>query len=435
MAVIYQSLTELEASTTPLLSQPDNASTTLIDDLIFTAEFAENDAVKEKAITLIYDMATAGGINSSSLLPLYSAFGQGSVEGFTVPALNIRTLTYDVARLIFRLIKRYEIGVVIFELSRTEIEYTHQRPAEYAAALFAAAIKEHYKGPIFIQGDHYQFNQKHFIENKNAEIDRLKALIKESLEAAYVNIDIDASTLVDLSKTSLMDQQKDNSEMTALLTTYIRSLEQDTALSIGGEIGHIGDRNSTAEDFEAFMSGYLPLIQGEGISKVSVQTGTSHGGTPLSDGSLKEVALDFSVLKTISTLAREKYHLGGAVQHGASTLPLSSFDHFVENKTLEIHLATGLQNIIFDQMSEDVRNEMYVWVKENLSQERQPDWNDYQFLYKTRKKALGPFKEVLWSMSDNEKTPIITSLEKQFTLIFDKLKLFNTRKKVMPFFS
>lgn len=443
MADIYKTVSELEEKARPIISSTNSPTILnkealqdqLIDDLVFTAEFSEDDRVKQAAAQLIISLATITGARSTSIYPLYHAFGEGKIDGFTVPSLNLRTLTYDLARVVFRLMIQHTIGAVVFELSRGEIDYTHQRPQEYLVALLAAAIKEGYNGPVFVLGDHYQFSQQKFAEDREKEISHLKELIKESLAAGYGNIDIDASTLVDLKQPEHAAQQKLNSEMTALLTNFIRDIQpQGQTISVGGEIGHIGDRNSTIEDFEAFMGEYLSQIHGIGISKVSVQTGTSHGGTPLPDGTLKPVTVDFSVLREISSLAREKYHIGGAVQHGASTLPDQDFDHFVENKTLEVHLATGLQNIIYDNLPPDLREEIYHWIHENLADERKAEWDDEQFIYKTRKRALGPFKEVLWSMTPEEKSVILTPLEDHLTIIFNKLKTFNTKASVQQFF-
>src|SRR5512137_2842081 len=101
------------------------------------------------------------------------------------------------------------------------------------------------------------------------------------------------------------------------------------------------------------MDGYLEELKkrGEafkGISKISVQTGTTHGGVPLADGSVAKVKIDFEVLEKLSAMARSEYGLAGAVQHGASTLPDEAFDRFPAVATAEIHLATGFQNIIYD---------------------------------------------------------------------------------------
>ena len=63
---------------------------------------------------------------------------------------------------------------------------------------------------------------------------------------------------------------------------------------------------------------------------------------------MAKVDIDFKVLKELSQLARKEYGMGGAVQHGASTLPDEAFDLFPQEETVEVHLATGFQNIIMD---------------------------------------------------------------------------------------
>jgi len=407
-----------------------------IDDLIYSAIFTPSDVEKKQARKLIRQMAQKKGIYPDSIHNLYMACGQKKVSGFTVPAINIRTLTYDTATIIFQLIKEKKIGPVIFEIARSEIGYTEQPPDEYAVAVLAAAIKAGYRGPVFLQGDHYQFKAKVFKDDPKTEIEKIKKLIKSSIEAGFYNIDIDASTLVDLDKPSLDDQQKNNYQMTALITQYIRSLEpKKVTVSVGGEIGHIGGKNSTAEEFEAFMKGYLRELKSQkskvkkiGISKVSVQTGTSHGGIPLPDGTIARVSIDFKVLKSIGQVARNKYQIGGPVQHGASTLPNNLFDHFPKNNTLEIHLATGFQNIVYENMPVNLKQEIYNWIKKNLKDEQKEGQTEEQFIYKTRKKALGPFKKKIWSLSEQQKKPILKKLSEQFEFLFKKLNIFNSRK-------
>jgi fructose/tagatose bisphosphate aldolase len=335
---------------------------------------------------------------------------------------------------ILKLMIKHSIGPVVFEISRSEMEYTDQKPDEFAVAVFAGAIKEGYKGPVFMQGDHFQFSAKKYKEDQTSEMNRIKDLIKESIAADFQNIDIDGSTLVDLSKPTLNEQQVENYKVTAELTGFIRSLETKGTISVGAEIGHIGDKNSTPEDLEAFMEGYLKLIGDKiGISKVSVQTGTSHGGIPLADGTIAKVNLDFNVIENVGKLAREKYHIGGVVQHGASTLPNELFSEFPKHKTLEIHLATGFQNIIFDNMNTLLREEIYKWILENCKAEWEKDWNQEQFIYKLRKKSIGPFKEKLWYMPDIEKLPIVNALEKQLLYLFEKLNVLNTRGALLPY--
>lgn len=442
---MFESLGELKEAEKKVIAYTSEGSELLdgtvlrdrfIDKLIYTAVFTEDIPLKEHSIALIRLASILTKAPPSSIYPLYQAFGRKEISGFTVPAINIRTLTYDTARVVFRLANELELGAFVFEIARSEMGYSIQKPDEYSACILAAAIKEGYTGPVFIQGDHYQVNKKHFTENPGQELASIKDLIKDSIKAGFYNIDIDASTIVDLEKSDLSEQQRANYETTAELTKFIRDLEIETmTISIGGEIGHIGGKNSTVEDFEAFMDGYLPLIENyKGISKVSVQTGTSHGGIPLPDGSMADITLDFSVLSSIGDVAREKYHMGGAVQHGASTLPNSLFGEFVKAQTLEIHLATGFQNIVFATMPEAIKSAMETWVKEHMQDEKSPDMTEQQFIYKMRKKAFGPFKKTLWQMSDEEKSPIRSKLEEQFRFLFTTLNCVKTKDVVSKYY-
>jgi len=196
-------------------------------------------------------------------------------------------------------------------------------------------------------------------------------------------------------------------------------------VSVGGEIGEVGEKNSTVEEFEAFMEGYrAALPEGmEGISKISVQTGTSHGGVPLPDGSVAEVALDFGVLKTISQVARSRYGLSGTVQHGASTLPDEAFHRFVQSDASEVHLATGFQNMVYESahLPEDLKADVAAWLTEHCAAERKEGQTEAQFLYKTRKKGFGPFKERFWTLPEPVRAAIGRELEDKLQFLFEQL--------------
>lgn len=397
-----------------------------IDALVLNAVLNKNDEVKTGARNLIKKLAEGLDIKLASIQNLYEAMGLRVVTGFTVPAINIRGLTYECARAIFRSMAKHRVGPVIFEIAKSEIGYTGQRPSEYAIVITAAAIKEGYKGPVFLQGDHFQINAKKFKEDPGAEIDGLKALIKEAMEAGFWNIDIDASTLVDLSHPDIKDQQKPNYETTATLTDYIRSLEKDgITVSVGGEIGEVGKKNSTKEELRAFMDGYNEKLGDgiKGISKISIQTGTSHGGIPLEDGTIAEVKLDFDTIARLGKIAKDEYGLGGVVQHGASTLPDDCFHIFVEKGAAEVHLATGFQNLIIDSPNfpEKIKSDMYDYLNQKHADERSEGQTDEQFYYKTRKKCFGPFKETLWNIDDATKEKLGAELEARFDMLFESL--------------
>lgn len=406
-----------------------------LDKLVQELTIAKDAAVKEKLTHQIWDEALKAGIYPASIQGLYEARGKGKTSGFTVPAMNLRALTYDLASAIFRAAKKINAGAFIFEIARSEMGYTDQKPLEYTTVCMAAALREGYKGPVFVQGDHFQANAKKYKEDSQKEIEGLKKLIKESIEGGFLNIDIDSSTLVDLSKKDLMEEQKLNFEVCAEMTKYIRSLQPEgIEISVGGEIGEVGTKNSTPEELEAFMQGYLKILPKgmKGISKISIQTGTSHGGVVLADGSIAEVKLDFDTLKKMSEVARKKYGMAGAVQHGASTLPDNAFHKFPEVETAEVHLATQFQNMIFDSkhLPSDLREKMYSWTKENVKEEFKPGMTDEQFIYKARKKVLGPFKKELMSLSQDVRDKIGKEIEEKFDFLFGKLNIKDTKKIV-----
>ncbi|RME66516.1 MAG: aldolase, partial [Nitrospirae bacterium] len=285
---------------------------------------------------------------------------------------------------------------------------------------------------VFIQGDHFQAKRENFLNDHNAELKALKTLISSAIGAGFFNIDIDASTLVDYSKPTLNGQQEDNFTVTALLTEFIRDIEPEgITVSVGAEIGHIGGKNSTVEEAIAFMEGYLETLQkGPGISKLSVQTGTTHGGIPRPDGTVAEVKLDFSVLKDIGHLVRTRYGLSGTVQHGASTLPEDLFGLFPENNCSEIHLATGFQNIMYEEAPEALRKEIYEYLKTHHRDQWKEGMTEEQFIYKTRKLAFGPFKRHWWTLPDEDKERILRKLEEKFTLLFRALRVQDTEEVV-----
>ncbi|HOP34739.1 MAG TPA: class II fructose-bisphosphate aldolase [Syntrophales bacterium] len=415
-----------------------------IDGLIYTAALSPDEDLKALCRWIIRRAGASLGILPASIQTLYDAMGRKDVTGFTVPAINLRGITYQAAQAVFRAALKQDVGPFIFEIARSEIGYTYQRPAEYTAAVTAAAIRTGYRGPIFLQGDHFQMNAKKYAADPAREEGDVKKLIREALEGGFYNIDIDASTLVDLDRPTLEEQQEANYRVTADLTAFIRELEPPgVTVSVGGEIGEVGGRNTTVEEFRAFMTGYLRELKslrdsGKGISKISIQTGTTHGGVPLPDGSIATVKIDFNTLREISETARREYGLAGAVQHGASTLPEEAFGAFPETGTAEIHLATGFQNIIYDSPAfpASLREKIYGYIRKELAGEKKEKDTEEQFIYKTRKKGFGPYKADLWTLPPEVLDGIGGELEERFAFLFGKLNVTGTgdvaRKWVSP---
>ena len=404
-------------------------------DLAWTGAFTTDDPTAEAVRWIVWEASQALGARSASIQELYMARSRGEISGFTVPALNIRAQTFDMARSFYETAARADVGTVIFELARSEQTYTFQRPMDYSTSILAGAIAGGWKSPVFIQGDHYQFNAKKYAADPEAMTEEIRRACRLAIDAGYRNIDIDSSTLVDLSKPNLDEEQRENYLRAAELTALIRELETDgVTVSVGGEIGEVGKQNSTPEELKAYLDGYTAELQrrapgAKGLSKVSVQTGTSHGGVPLPGGGVAEVKLDFEVLRRLGDVARS-YGLAGAVQHGASTLPEELFHHFPAVETAEIHLATGFQNALYDHPAfpSTLMEEIYAWCRTNAADERKDGQTEDQFAYTTRKKAIGPFKRQLWDLGTKDE--ILASQSAKLAFLFTELRVNGTLELV-----
>jgi fructose/tagatose bisphosphate aldolase len=407
-----------------------------IRDLVWTATFSNDEPTVDAARWIIWEAAQELGALSASIHELYMARARGEVHGFTVPAINIRAQTFDMARTVFETAEATDVGAVILELARSEQTYTYQRPIEYSTSVLAGAVAAGWQHPVFIQGDHYQFNAKKYAADPEAMTEEIRRACRLAIDAGYRNIDIDSSTLVDLSKPTVDEQQRENYRRATELTALIRSLQTDgVTVSIGGEIGEVGKENSNEAELRVYLDGYRRELDARapgtvGISKVSVQTGTSHGGVPLPDGGVAEVKLEFDVLKRLGEVARSEYGLAGAVQHGASTLPDELFHHFPAVETAEIHLATGFQNALFEHPAfpKELHEQIERWCFVEAADERKPGQTDEQFVYTTRKKAIGPFKRQLWELPT--KNEILASQRTKIAFLFTELGVNDSRAMV-----
>jgi len=206
-------------------------------------------------------------------------------------------------------------------------------------------------------------------------------------------------------------------------------------ISVGGEIGEVGKANSNEAELRAYLDGLRADLARRapgaiGISKVSVQTGTSHGGVVMPDGTVGMVAVDFGVHERLGAVARNEYGLAGTVQHGASTLPDELFHRFREVETAEIHLATGFQNTLYEHPAfpPELHAEVEAWCFANAADERKTEQTDQQFVYTTRKKAIGPLKRQLWDLETKDE--ILATQAKKISFLCHELGVHGSRELV-----
>jgi fructose/tagatose bisphosphate aldolase len=409
----------------------------VIDRWAEAAALAEPQA-RSVAIWAIREAALAAGIVPASVQELYIARAAEKWSERTVPAMNLRGWTYRTCRAVFRAAKATDAKLFIFEQAVGEWQYAQQPPAEYTAGVLAAALREGHEGPVFLQADHDQINAEAYKRDPKAETSRLEAIMREQIAAGYYSLDIDASTVVDLSLPNVREQQRLNAEITAHFTEFVRGIEPEgVTISLGAEIGEVGHENTTPEELREFMAVYREEIDKRGkdlvpVSKISINSGTYHGGKMQPDGVLAPVNVDYALLGEISDICRASFGMGGAVQHGASTLPGEQLAHFPKSGAIEIHLALGFNNLIFDHpaLPAAMKQQIHDYTFANHAKERAAGENDTQFLYNTRKKSWKVMKQAFWEMPDAVQDEIMGALQTRFTDMFNWMNVVGTSKLV-----
>jgi fructose/tagatose bisphosphate aldolase len=383
---------------------------------------------------LIRAAALALDVIPASIHDLYLARGREAFsQVWTTPAFNLRAMPFDCARAAFRSARKVDASAMIFELARVELGWTGQTLAEYAASILAAAIAEGFRGALFLQGDHFQISASLPLEQEKAAVEKL---ITEAIAAGIFNIDVDTSTLVDLSKLTVPEQQTVNATLSAQLAVHIRNVQPPgVTISIGGEIGEVGGQVSTPEELRAYMSQFNKQFAPNqpGLCKVSIHTGTAHGGNVLPDGKMAKINIDFDTLKNLAQIARIEYGMGGAVQHGASTLLIENLSKFVTYGAIEVHLATAIMTTFYRHIPIELKGEIFAWLDEHFAVERTPEMTDVQFHHNFQMHALAPFKAAVWNLSTDVKEKLLAAWEAQFDMLFDRLGCAGTRPIVERF--
>jgi hypothetical protein len=86
--------------------------------------------------------------------------------------------------------------------------------------------------------------------------------------------------------------------------------------------------------------------------------------------------------------------------------------------------------MLYDHIPDALRAEIYDWLRANAAEERKPKDTDEQFFYKTRKKALGPFKQKLWSLGPDVAAALDRAYDEKFKFLFTQLAVGETAEAV-----
>jgi fructose-bisphosphate aldolase class II len=77
---------------------------------------------------------------------------------------------------------------------------------------------------------------------------------------------------------------------------------------------------------------------------------------------------------------------------------------------------------------DELHRKIETWVFENAADERKPEQTDQQFVYSTRKKAIGPFKRELWDLA--AKDEILAAQRRKFSFLFTELGVNGSREMI-----
>lgn len=294
------------------------------------------------------------GVWPAPVGPIYSALADKAIAPLTVPAFNVRGLTFDISRAIFARANDLNAAGIMFELAPSESSTGHQSHAQYAALVCAAAASAGYQGPVLLQGDHFS------LESTDSEEEHeVLQLSLAAMASGYHQIDLDTAGLA-VEGPDAVARQTPNAAATArLLNELVPYAPAGTIF--GGEVGEIGGANTTPEELATFIELVRNMAGQNAVAfgKVSVQTGTRHGGMSDASGKSLRMPLDVDLARQLANVA-QSYGFGGVVQHGASTLQMDQFASLPGCGVVEVHLATNLQDLVFDSphFPADLRAEM-----------------------------------------------------------------------------
>ncbi len=394
-------------------------------------DLALADADKAERIRAVVALAGAAGVYAASIGHVYRALAAGTMPSLSVPAINLRGMTYDLARAIWRAVAEAAAGPVIFELAPSESRAGRQSFQEFAALILAAAVREGYRGPVFLQVDHLQVERD---DPQNSP--EFESWCRQSVAAGMLQVDFDASSIISSGMRTGHEgsfwEQVACAQATAAAAATHRGFSGDGDLVYGAEVGEIGGVNTTVDDLREFMAAYRSAPGNPPpLAKISVNTGTTHGGLVDADGRPGPMPLDIALLADLAAVARREFGLPGVVQHAASTLSLAQLAQLPAAGVCEVHLATGIQNLVFDhpQFDADLRARMRA---ELLDPQGEAEGRDYEYtrdqtpaqrFYSGRWTSWGQFKRELWELPEESRSAIRASLVAWCVPVFAALQI------------
>ena len=363
------------------------------------------------------------------------ARGRGDIGGFTVPAINVRVMAYDTARAIFRTAMAGRPGRIILEIARSEIAYTEQRPAEYVSVMIGAALREGYTLPALhpgrpLPGQPQEVPGRSRGRGGRGEEAHRRGDRRGLLQHRRRHLDAGGP----LARRRWRSSSARTTSARRRSPAFIRGRSRaGVTVSVGGEIGEVGMKNSTVEELHAFMQGYnRSAVRARQARRASARSRCRPARRTAAwccrTARIADVKLDLEALEAAQQGGARGVRAGrgGAArcEHAAlqrvRQLPANRDGRDPPRHQLPEHRLRPSQTAGGPEAADPD------WLDENAAGERKSGDTDEQFYYKARKKAIGPFKRELWGLPEDIRTAIAADLERTFAFLFEQLNVNGT---------
>lgn len=353
-----------------------------IDALVYNAMFQPSERVRYFLAWLIRQVAAGNAIYPSSLQGWYARVGRGQAPSFTIPALRLRMISYAAGRAAFRAMRETGAGAVVFSLDGAA--KPAQSPLDYATCLLAAAIREGYEGPLFLEAD--------FLRAQPGADERLKELVGEALNAGFFNLEFGLTRLKNLSLPDPTEQEQAYSTDCAALAGFVRQAEP---AGVGSAIGIRFD--AALEQLVLRLRTFVPGFETEFTSRAGHVPGI--GKFDLSLGRVE----DLGQAKDFAEVALREFYLPTSVSLEGEAVEDELIEAVATFPWVGVNLGARLeaQMFVHPAFPSQLRQEMQRWLETAC-----PGRGD-----SVRPWAYEQFKRELWDLPEEIQEAIMAELQ------------------------
>lgn len=323
-------------------------------------------------------------------------------------------------------------AAVIFEIAKSEIGYTAQRPKEFYDMIVKTAQELEFDVPYVIHGDHITIK-----ENTPEAVKGGEDLIKEEIAAGFTSYAIDASHNFDVEAATVAEQLADNIDITTKLAGLI---PEEAGLEVEvGEVGKVDKKTgekalTSVEEAETFVK----AIKDAGFSPnlLATNNGTAHGNIYDASGNIVEqVGIDIDRTKAIAD-AIAPYGVFVA-QHGITGTPLNLMHLLIGAGVFKGNVGTNWQNIALETMPADLVARMEEWTLSSKHAEKmkakKPRISEKELCGKNIKHSIKEFKKEIDSLPADAVAKVDEASKASAMGFFKAFKAEGTASKVRKF--